>query len=539
MRKFIEKTFKVSLCMLTGIVLSANAQTYNIETIAGGATFGSADGNGVDATFRNPDGVSIDASGNLIIIDRTNHTIRKMTPSGDVTTIAGTVGSSGYAVGKPGKFNFPWQATIDQNGNIIVLEKAGHRVSNVAPDGTVSTLAGTGTAGFADGAVASAQFDDPMDAVIDSEGNVLIADRDNKRIRKITLGAGGSWATATVSTLAGDGTASSSIKQPLSLTIDGDDNLYVSDTYTIKKVTKLGVVTTIIGTGVKAYDEGTAGSPLTAKIGDVYGLNFDNDGNLILADATNHRIRKVTPGAGSDWTTATVSTIAGIGTAGSVDGLDNVASFNLPYDVVVGSTGIMYVADTGGHLIRKITPSTLPVELSYFKANKNTNNVSLQWQTLSEQNNSHFEVLKSIDGASFNSIGKVSGKGNSSTIVNYSFTDYNPFNGTNYYQLQQFDIDGESKKSLIQAVSFDLSKNNSLSAYVNAGQQNLELSITLEEKSDVLLKVIDIQGKILYENRRAMANGVSNITIPVSLKKGVYVVSLQSVKQNLSVKFIY
>lgn len=317
---------------------------YIVSTVAGATAFGFVDGNGLEARFRNPDGILIDLNGDVIITDRTNHSIRKMTPAGVVTTLAGT-GVAGYADGKPGQFRFPWQSTMDKTGNIIVVEKDGARIRKIASDGTVSTLAGTGSLGFQDGAASVARFNQSLDAVSDSEGNIFVVDRDNRRIRKITP-------NGTVSTFAGNGTTAI-FTLPIALTIDEQDNLFVSDASRIKMITKTGVISTIVGS-TKGYDDGTPGEPLTVKLGDIFGLNFDNDGNILLADASNHRIRKLTPGAGNDWTKATVTTIAGTGTAGRTDGLGHAATFNQPYDVAVDAQGAIYVADNINNSIRKI-----------------------------------------------------------------------------------------------------------------------------------------------------------------------------------------
>ncbi|MEQ7799677.1 IPT/TIG domain-containing protein [Pedobacter sp. ASV1-7] len=323
--------------------LISAVSAYIVSTVAGNTTFGFIDGNGLDARFRNPDGVLMDLNGNVIITDRTNHSIRSMTPLGVVTTLAGN-GLSGYAEGKPGQFKSPWQSTIDKDGNIIVVEKDGARIRKISVDGTVSTIAGTGVVGFQDGA--GAKFNNPLDAVVDSHGNIFVVDRDNKRIRKITP-------TGVVSTFIGDGTTNI-LKNPIALAIDGNDNIFLSDANIIKRITPAGSMSDIVGS-VKGYDEGIAGQPLTAKLGDIFGLNFDKVGNLILADASNHRIRMVKPGSGNDWNTATVSTIAGNGIAGKQDGLGNVAAFNNPYDVVVDTKGDIYVADNLNNSIRKIT----------------------------------------------------------------------------------------------------------------------------------------------------------------------------------------
>jgi serine/threonine-protein kinase len=323
--------------------LISAVSAYIVSTVAGNTTFGFIDGNGLDARFRNPDGVLMDLNGNVIITDRTNHSIRSMTPLGVVTTLAGN-GLSGYAEGKPGQFKSPWQSTIDKDGNIIVVEKDGARIRKIAVDGTVSTIAGTGVVGFQDGA--GAKFNNPLDAVVDSHGNIFVVDRDNKRIRKIT-------SSGMVSTFIGDGTTNI-LKNPIALAIDVNDNIFLSDANIIKRVTPAGSMSDVVGS-VKGYDEGIAGQPLTAKLGDIFGLNFDKFGNLILADASNHRIRMVKPGSGNDWSTATVSTIAGNGIAGKQDGLGNVAAFNSPYDVVVDTKGDIYVADNLNNSIRKIT----------------------------------------------------------------------------------------------------------------------------------------------------------------------------------------
>ncbi|MFA4870066.1 MAG: IPT/TIG domain-containing protein [Pedobacter sp.] len=323
--------------------LISAVSAYIVSTVAGNTTFGFIDGNGLDARFRNPDGVLMDLNGNVIITDRTNHSIRSMTPLGVVTTLAGN-GLSGYAEGKPGQFKSPWQSTIDKDGNIIVVEKDGARIRKIAVDGTVSTIAGTGVVGFQDGA--GAKFNNPLDAVVDSHGNIFVVDRDNKRIRKIT-------SSGIVSTFIGDGTTNI-LKNPIALAIDINDNIFLSDANIIKRITPAGSMSDVVGS-VKGYDEGIAGQPLTAKLGDIFGLNFDKFGNLILADASNHRIRMVKPGSGNDWSTATVSTIAGNGIAGKQDGLGNVAAFNNPYDVVVDTKGDIYVADNLNNSIRKIT----------------------------------------------------------------------------------------------------------------------------------------------------------------------------------------
>ncbi|ADY52083.1 NHL repeat containing protein [Pseudopedobacter saltans DSM 12145] len=529
------KRIYLTLILMLGTYMVTKSQNYTVTTVAGSTTFGFVDGNGLDARFRNPDGILVDMNGDIIITDRTNHSIRKMTTAGVVSTLAGT-GVSGYANGKPGQFNTPWQSTVDAAGNIIVVEKDGARIRKIALDGTVSTIAGTGSAGYSDGAVSVARFDNALDAVVDSDGNIFIADRNNRRVRKITPGAGGNWTTATVSTVAGDGTTSGTVVWPISLAIDAADNLFVSDSRTIRMITKTGTISTIVGLQASTnFTDGESGKPLTARLGDVFGLNFDNDGNIIFADASFNRIRKITPGENGDWTTATVTTIAGTGSTGRIDGLGNVATFNQPYDVVTDENGNIYVADNVNHSIRKLVPSPLPVQLSSFTATANNSQVKIQWQTASESNNSHFRILRSSNAQDFTTLGVVIGNGNSTQEMDYHFTDYNPLKGINYYQLEQVDFDGKISLSNIATVNFNIQAKSKLNAYYSADKKLvLELDEKLFEKGFV--KVFTITGKEMLST--SINQETVKISLPISLQKGIYVVALNSQGSNDSVKFI-
>lgn len=517
----------LSLIAVVLIIISAKAQTYNVSTLAGSIN-GYANGTGTDAKFTNPSGVCLDANGNLIVTDRNNYLIRKITPAGVVTTIAGT-GASGYAEGKPGQFNIPWQSTIDATGNIIVVEKDGARIRKIAPDGTVSTIAGTGVAGFLDGAANTAQFKSALAAAIDSEGNIFVVDRDNRRIRKINT-------SGQVSTFAGDGTTAI-LTSPLSITIDADDNLYIGDDKKIKKITKSGVISILAGSS-NGFDDGTLEKPLTAKFSDIYGLCFDNEGNLIIADSSpNHSIRKITPGENNNWSKATVSTIAGTGMSGKINGPGAVATFNNPYDVAVDAQGVIYVAEASNHLIRKLTPTTLPVHLSSFTAQKENDKVKLQWATLSEQNSSYFEILKSIDGNNFTPISNIRAKGNSNNIVNYVFIDNNPVNGVNYYQLEQVDFDGRTSLSNTVTVNLDVKGKSKLNVYYNSEEKLLlELGKKLSERS--MIKVLTIDGKVIFSASIGVDKETLKIELPLQLQKGIYVVTLNSQGSNDLVKFI-
>jgi sugar lactone lactonase YvrE len=173
---------------------------YTITTLAG-VPIGSADGTGSAARFNYPDGVASDSSGNLYVADTGNNTIRKITPAGVVTTLAGTPGIIGSAdgTGSHAQFNGPWSVAVDGSGNVYVADTGNNTIRKITSAGVVTTLAGTaGVTGSADGTGGAASFSAPSGVAADSSGNVYVADTNNFTIRKITP-------AGVVSTLAGTG----------------------------------------------------------------------------------------------------------------------------------------------------------------------------------------------------------------------------------------------------------------------------------------------------------------------------------------------
>ena len=209
----------------------------------------------------------------------------------------------------------------------------------------VTTLAGTGTIGFTDGALA--QFNFPAGVAVDAAGNVYVADLDNQRIRKIS-------AAGVVSTLAGSGTAgfldatgtTAQFNFPSGVAVDAAGNVYVADgsNHRIRKVSAAGVVTTLAGSGTASLDDG---SGATAQFISPAGVAVDAAGNIYVADRNNHRIRKISAAG-------IVSTLAGSATAGFLDGSGASAQFNNPLGVAVDAAGNIYVADLSNHRIRQI-----------------------------------------------------------------------------------------------------------------------------------------------------------------------------------------
>ncbi|MDG1409691.1 MAG: hypothetical protein P8Q52_03015, partial [Acidimicrobiales bacterium] len=174
----------------TGLLLAycLTSPVGTVTTFAGGAQ-GSADGTGADARFNYPKGVAVDGDGNLYVADSNNHTVRKITLAGEVTTLAGTAGSSGSVdgTGADARFNYPHEVAVDGDGNLYVADTSNHTIRKITPAGVVTTLAGTaGSSGSADGTGADARFTSPNGVAVDGDGNVYVADTYNYTVRKVT-----------------------------------------------------------------------------------------------------------------------------------------------------------------------------------------------------------------------------------------------------------------------------------------------------------------------------------------------------------------
>jgi len=370
----------------SGIVYVADTDNYTIRkitpagvvtTLAGSAgAFGSADGTNSVARFFNPVGVGADSSGNVYVADFYNDTIRKMTPAGVVTTLAGLAGVFGGADGtnSAARFDSPSGVAVDSSNNVYVAHTLRQTIRKITPAGVVTTLAGLpAVLGSADGTNSGARFYDPSAVAVDSSNNVYVADTGNHTIRKITP-------AGVVTTLAGlagaigsaDGTNSvARFNTPYGVAVDGSGNIYVGDNgnSTIRKITPAGVVTTLAGlSGVLGGDDGPGSA---ARFEYPRGVAVDGSGNIYVADYYNFTIRKLTPAA-------VVTTLAGLAQAiGSDDGTGSAARFYFPQGVAVDSSGNLYVADYDNNCIRKGTPVALPL-LSATKAN---NQILVAWPT--------------------------------------------------------------------------------------------------------------------------------------------------------------
>ena len=329
--------------------------TGTVTTFAGGAGIsGSADGSGSAARFFGPQGLALDSSGNLIVADTDNNTIREITPAGAVTTLAGTAGQFGTANGQgsAARFSGPAGVTVAPSGTIFVADTNNSLIRAIDGSGNVTLFAGTvGAIGASDGVGTASTFDIPNGIVSDSLGDLFVSDTYNGTIRKILP-------DATVSTFAGtqglsgttDGVgAQARFSFPLGLSVDGSDTLFLADASndTVRSIMPNATTSTVAGTAlVSGHADGPALSATFAFDSDVA---VDGSGNIFVADSGNNLIRKVSAGG-------TVSTVAGSAPVfGSTDGTGAAAQFRGPLGLAADGTGNVYVADTVNDTIRKIT----------------------------------------------------------------------------------------------------------------------------------------------------------------------------------------
>jgi hypothetical protein len=383
----LMKTLSQLLLLAAVTLVNASAQAQNGTVYAwsnfagqpGGA--GDSDGPCNVARFNQPWGVAVDRTGNIYVVERLNHVIRKIS-GGVVTTLAGFAGMSGSADGtnSVARFYYPSGAAVDSAGNVYVADDANHTIRKVTPDGVVTTLAGSaGQRGSADGTNSAARFFAPYGVAADSAGNLYVADSGNCTIRKVT-------SDGVVTTLAGsalsygtaDGTnGTARFWGPEGIAVDSAGNVYVADSggQTIRKVTSAGVVTTLAGSPMQS---GSAdGTNNTARFNFPIAVSVDTNGNLYVADHNNDTIRYVTSGG-------VVTTLAGsAGQAGTVDGTGSAARFNLPRSVALDSAGTLYVAEYYGNTIREVTSggvvTTLAGSVPHYGSADGTNSTARFW----------------------------------------------------------------------------------------------------------------------------------------------------------------
>lgn len=353
----------VSACLIYKISSSG------LLTVVAGNGINGFSGDGgpaVNASLSFPAGVALDPFGNLYISEFGNHRIRRVTPDGAISTYAGN-GTGGYSgdggAATAAALYAPTHLAADVAGNVFLVDHKNNRVRKVSPSGVISTVAGNGTAGFSgDGGLAvNAALKFSLAGLVsgiavDASGNLYIADSENQRIRKVTTaGVISTYAGVGISGYSGDGGSAAAARfyGPQGLALDTAGNLYVADAYNnrIRKISAVGIISTVAGNGNRAFS-GDGGPATAAALGNQSAVTVDATGNLYVVDTLNARIRKVSPGG-------TISTIAGTGNSkfGGDGGPATSAFLNSALGVSLDAAGNLFVADSLNNRIRKISPS--------------------------------------------------------------------------------------------------------------------------------------------------------------------------------------
>jgi subtilase family serine protease len=330
-----------------------------ITTVAGDGAAGyyGDGGPAINAGLYYPHGVAVDASGNLFIADTDNLRIRKVGTNGVITTVAGD-GGYGYAgdggVATNASLYYPQGVAVDASGNVFIADTENCRIRQVGTNGIISTVAGSGYYGFSGdgGAATNADMTYPFGLAVDAAGNLYIADSANDRIRQVgtngiitTVAGNGSYG------FSGDGGAatSASISTPYGVAVDAVGNFYIADCYNgrIRQVGSNGIITTVAGDGIYGYS-GDGGVATSASMTYPVGVSVDNLGNLFIVDQNNERIRRV-------GINGIITTVAGNGSTGfpGDGGVAPDAHLNLPSGVAVDAAGNLFIADTQNYRIRE------------------------------------------------------------------------------------------------------------------------------------------------------------------------------------------
>ena len=486
-------------------------QGQNITTIAGNGVggYGGDGGSAGLAQLQGPQGLALDAAGNIYIADLVNNRVRKVNAStGIITTIAGT-GATTYngdgIAATAANLYAPSALAFDANWDLYLTDRYNNRIRKInIATGIISTVAGTGTGGYnGDGiAATAAQLNAPNEVAFDVAGNLYIADWFNNRVRKVDI------STGLISTIAGTGPAgyngeniiatAAQINGPCGIIFDHLGNIYFAE-YNGNRIRKItvstGLISTVAGTGVAGFNGDNIAATSAQLFGSAY-IKFDEVENMYIGDAINYRVRKIAASSGI------ISTIAGTGVAG-FNG-DNIpatsAELNLPFYVYFDRPMCnMYIADYANNRVRKISGGfvgciPLAITTVLFTAENKASYSLLRWNTGDPGNDAYFEIERSNDSRNFDRIGVVRGSSYSSS---YSFTDSNAMNGVNYYRIMCVKTNEGVSYSQIISVTVHIGSNPVVAIYPNPGSG--QVRITSREAFEDL-KIFNMSGQVIYQN---------------------------------------
>lgn len=336
------------IVLMCALAITQLTLAQNVTTIAGSGSIGHYNANGVLALFNGPHDIAVNAAGEIFVADQVNHRIRKIDVNGDVTDFAG--GTIGFAdgTGAAAQFNNPSGLCINSTGDLFVADYSNHRIRKITPAGVVTTVAGNGTVGGNDANGTNASFNGPVGICINSMGVLYVAEQAGHRVRVILN-------NGDVFTVAGNGMPGyadgqgpmATFSSPYDIEVDNANNLYVVDqlNYRIRKISPTGEVTTFAGDGAQAVVEGNG---TNASFYTPWGITYDPaSGNLYVVSAGDV-IQQITP-------SAEVTTFAGFANSGQfADGTLSSARFKDPTGIAMGINGDIIVADYYNHRVRRV-----------------------------------------------------------------------------------------------------------------------------------------------------------------------------------------
>jgi alpha-tubulin suppressor-like RCC1 family protein len=424
-----------------------------VSTVAGTGTPG-FNGDGIAATsamLNYPRGVFLDSSGNLFIVDSNNNRIRKVVPDGMISTVAGNgelnfSGDGGAATSA--SLQQPWSATVDGSGNLFIGDTGNIRVRRVDPFGIITTFAGNGSLAYCgdSGPAVLAGLDMPNAVTMDLAGNVYFSDQGGRVRRVDTFGVITTVAGNGIQAYNGDGIQAwlASLQNPGGLVVDTLGNLYIADSgnHRIRKVDPAGIITTVAGNGTSGYN-GDGFPAVFATLNNPTGLAIDGIGNLYIVDRDNNRIRKID-------TAGNISTVAGNGEQGyNGDYLSAIsARLNQPFSAAMDSSGNLFISDGLNGRVRKVDQSgTITTVAGNGDQGYNGDNISATAASLQNPRGISIDVWGNLYIADFNRIRMVDSSGLITTVAGNGISGFSGDNGPATAALVSFATDVVADKA--------------------------------------------------------------------------------------------